>query len=230
MVADVVVLSKDRPDLFAACLAGVEAQGVDVHGILVDNGTDGTTAQLARDAGWTVLDYGRNTGFSEGNNLAFGHTRTGRVLLLNNDAVLHPGAIYALLGHDEGIVGTLITGSAGLVAHAGGLLWNGIPKHQGRHTHPEEWACHACDWVTFAAVMIRRDVIDDIGPMDEGYWYSFEDVDYCLTAAKAGHSIAVCADARVTHDEGQTRDNSLDGPNRDRFYTRWPRAARHLVG
>lgn len=220
---DVVVLSKDRPDLFTACLAHVVAQEVPYQGWLVDNGTDGKTAEVAERHGWNVISPGRNTGFSEGNNLAFAASSAERVLLLNNDACLHPGALSAMLAHDDGIVGAVIVNGRGVVGHAGGVLWRGIPKHRGRGSAPSGWVCHSTEWVTFAAALISRDAFAAVGGLDEGYWYGFEDVDFCLAAQRSGFSTTVCADAVVTHDESQTRGPGGGDPgNRERFYRKWP--------
>ena len=46
------------------------------------------------------------------------------------------------------------------------------------------------DWISFACVLIRREVVEQIGPMDEGFFMYFEDVDYCLRARSAGWQIA----------------------------------------
>lgn len=226
MTVDIIVLSKDRPDLFATCLERVEAQNVDYQGWLVDNGTDGGTADLARSHGWNVITPGRNTGFSEGNNLAAAAASGERMLLLNNDAYLGRGALAAMLRHDEPVVGAVMTDGRGTVGHAGGTLYMGIPKHQGRGTAPTVWACHACEWVTFAAVLIAREAFNAVGGLDEGYWYGFEDVDFCLAAGRAGYPTVVCADALVAHRESQTRGPGGGDPkNRERFYQKWPREA-----
>ena len=42
------------------------------------------------------------------------------------------------------------------------------------------------DWVCGACMIIRREVIEAIGPLDEGYYTYFDDVDYCLNARRAG--------------------------------------------
>jgi N-acetylglucosaminyl-diphospho-decaprenol L-rhamnosyltransferase len=58
------------------------------------------------------------------------------------------------------------------------------------------------DWISFACVLIRRDVVSQIGPMDEGFFMYFEDVDYCLRARQAGWRIAYAPSARVVHLRG----------------------------
>jgi N-acetylglucosaminyl-diphospho-decaprenol L-rhamnosyltransferase len=58
------------------------------------------------------------------------------------------------------------------------------------------------EWISFACVLIRKDVISAIGPMDEGFFMYFEDVDYCLRARRAGWQIAYEPAARVVHLRG----------------------------
>lgn len=218
---DVIVLSRDRPDYFANCLASLADQGVDFHGVLVDNGTTDHSAGLAHKAGWDVLDFGRNTSFAEGNNLAIAHTEGERVVLINDDAELHTGCLKSLLGHDEAVVGCLSMTRVGTVNFAGGTLVRGMPWHEGRGTAPEMWYCRACDWVTFSCVCLSRDAVEDVGPLDEGYWYSYEDADWCLRARDKGYRPFVCADAVITHDEFGSRSRADDAANRQRFMSKW---------
>jgi N-acetylglucosaminyl-diphospho-decaprenol L-rhamnosyltransferase len=60
----------------------------------------------------------------------------------------------------------------------------------------------AIDWISFACVLIRREVIEQIGPMDEGFFMYFEDVDYSLRARGAGWQIGYVPAARVVHLRG----------------------------
>ena len=63
---------------------------------------------------------------------------------------------------------------------------------------------HACpvDWVAGASMIIRREVIEAIGPLDEGLYTYFDDVDYCLNASRAGWQIWYVPESRVVHLEG----------------------------
>jgi N-acetylglucosaminyl-diphospho-decaprenol L-rhamnosyltransferase len=58
------------------------------------------------------------------------------------------------------------------------------------------------EWISFACVLIRREVIAAIGPMDEGFFMYFEDVDYSRRARRAGWQIAYAPAARVVHLRG----------------------------
>jgi len=58
------------------------------------------------------------------------------------------------------------------------------------------------EWISFACVLIRNDVISAIGRMDEDFFMYFEDVDYCLRARTAGWQIAYEPAARVVHLRG----------------------------
>ena len=50
--------------------------------------------------------------------------------------------------------------------------------------------------------MVRREVLDAVGPLDEGFFLYFEEVDFCRRAHRAGWSCWLVADARVMHIEG----------------------------
>src|SRR5205085_8082984 len=70
--------------------------------------------------------------------------------------------------------------------------------------HPAQDRSHPCDWVSGACFAVRKEVIDRVGPLDEGYFLYFEEVDYCLRARRAGWSCWYVADARVVHHEGSS--------------------------
>ena len=178
-------------------------------------------------ADWVeLLPMPRNGGFAYGNNAAVARIREiapdfGAVVLLNPDTVVMPAAIERLaeyLHHQDGvgIAGALIEDESGrpvVSAHANpspmseltgaarlGLLsrWLGHDAVSG----PPARAAHACDWVSGACIAIRREVFDTVGPMDEGFFLYYEEVDFCLRAHQAGWSCWFLPEARVRHFEG----------------------------
>jgi GT2 family glycosyltransferase len=60
------------------------------------------------------------------------------------------------------------------------------------------------DWVSGACMIIRREVIEAIGLLDEGYFLYFEETDFILRARRAGWSCWHIPDARVVHYVGQS--------------------------
>jgi len=91
--------------------------------------------------------------------------------------------------------------------------------HFFRRRHRQECLCHidpaACrkhghsclcdvDWVSGAAMAIRREVWDAAGPLDERFRFYCQDIELCLRARKAGWRVAVVENARVVHAIGGT--------------------------
>ena len=233
-----VVVTRNRPDLFELAAASVEAQGLPIEGVVVDNGPDDETRRIAERMGWRYLTEGRNLSFARANNWALSEMAAERVLLLNNDALLEGGCLEALLGHDAAVVGSLIVHPDGSVEHAGVRVpttETDGPYHLGRGDAPDRWIgrCEATQATTFAAAVVRRRAYLDAGGMDEEYWYGFEDVDLCLRIRERGGEVITCRDARVVHEEKTTRGDEFDEQNFERFRRIWlssGRAAAVLAG
>lgn len=233
----VVVLSRNRPDLFVACAASVGLVGgpsVVRQAVLVQHGKDAETEAAAAERGWAMAKPGRNLSYAAGNNLgvAMLTPEVTHALLLNNDAVLTDGALDAMwAARTRGaIVGAVtIQPATGEVSHAGGTFraqGEGplAPDHMGRGTPPETHEHDVrCYWATFAAVLIERGLWDELGGLDEDFWYSFEDVDFCLRARekRGPGNVWVAAGARVLHPEHGTRTGVEDRRNGQVFATKW---------
>ena len=66
------------------------------------------------------------------------------------------------------------------------------------------------DWVDGACFMIRREVIEQIGPLDEQYFLYAEELDWCFNARKAGWAIAAVPAAEMIHHLGQSSSQVSD--------------------
>ncbi len=84
------------------------------------------------------------------------------------------------------------------------------PAEANRQRTPEGpmWHRHSClcdvDWVSGAAMAIRREVWDAAGPLDERFRFYCQDIELCVRARKAGWRVAVVENARVVHAIGGT--------------------------
>jgi GT2 family glycosyltransferase len=239
-VISVVTLTKDRPDLFLGLAENLRDASPQVEKIVVQNGTDQETVDIAKEHGFTIIDDGVNHSFSVGNNKAVERATGEFVLLLNNDARIKPGTLdlfEELARHPRiNLVGSFILDTVGKVNHAGGGFFhkNMMPVHYGRKSDPDS---HVSDrwvpWVTFACVLIRRSLYQELGGLSEEYYYSYEDVDFCLRALERGIQSLVPRNAVVVHNEGTTRDPfTCDPKNATVFHNKWVQTRRilHALG
>lgn len=200
--------------------------------IVVDNLSPDDSAEVIAAAiaerGWgawaTVLKAGRNGGFSAGNNAGIVSVDAGLYLLLNPDTVVRPGALAGLrLFMDEnpkvGICALRLEDPDGTPqggAHAfptplrelqRGARLGALDRRLGPLTSPEprdpaQGRPRRCDWVSGAAFCVRREVFEQTGLMDEGFFLYFEEVDMCRRASRDGWEVWAAPVGRIVHLEG----------------------------
>ncbi len=183
--------------------------------------------KLKRWSSWvTVRPLERNGGFAFGNNASILKALElteplEYVILLNPDTVVLSGAIKSLAEFMDahplvGIAGSRLENADGSLecsAHrfpsplgelSGaarlGVLNRVLHRNADQPTPPA--AAYSCDWVSGACMIVRRQVLEDIGLMDEGYFLYFEEVDFCRRAHQAGWQCWYVPDSRVIHLEG----------------------------
>jgi GT2 family glycosyltransferase len=195
-----------------SCLQSLAEQDYPALQIVVvdNNSTDDSVAHI-REAFPSVemLQSPANHGFAAGCNLG---TRLALersaafVWLLNNDTVVPPDTLTKLIAaasdSQTGMVGTVLR-----YAHnpAKVQAWGGgsIVRSMGfaRHFYAPA-ALDSNSYLTFASVLLRRELLQGVGLLDEGYFMYFEDADLSFRARAAGWRLAVAADTAVLHKEG----------------------------
>jgi GT2 family glycosyltransferase/glycosyltransferase involved in cell wall biosynthesis len=210
--------------------------------IVVDNGSgDLPAARIAAAApGVRIITAGVNLGFSGGTNLGVrGALGAGgehdaapaaeRVLLINSDAIVPPDAIERLeaaLESDEtaGIVApALLARSAPETVTSLGIEYDTRTGRMrqagfGRSASEIVASAHRVDAVSGCVMLVKADVFDRIGLLADEYFFSFEDLDFCLRARRAGFSILLAGDAVAYHEGG--RSIGARSPRRHYFATR----------
>ena len=152
------------------------------------------------------------------------------ILLLNNDTeVISPDWIQEMLMYsqrkDVGAVGAKLYYPDNTIQHAGlgiGLLAVAGHLHRGfERNHPGYMGrliyAQNLSAVTAACVMIRRDVWDEIGGLDESFAVAFNDVDMCMRIRKAGYLIVWTPYAELYHYESKSRGLEDTQEKRKRF-------------
>jgi len=203
--------------------------------VVVDNASEDGSADMveAEYPEFVLLRQYTNLGFTGGHNLAIKEARGRDVALLNSDTIVHRGAVSRVISYmqshpDVGIVGPKLLNPDGSlqlscrrfpnpVAAAFRNTWLGRMFPNNRYlreylmTDFEHDAPREVDWVSGAALFIRREVIDSIGLLDDEYFMYCEDVDYCKRAWNAGWKVMYLPDAVITHAIGRSSDQA---PNR----------------
>jgi N-acetylglucosaminyl-diphospho-decaprenol L-rhamnosyltransferase len=140
------------------------------------------------------------------------------VLLLNPDTIVRPGATRALVQFmdnqpEVGIAGSRLEDPdvtpqiSAFRFHTltsefeRGIRLGIVTKLLSSSVVAPPVPQHACptDWVAGASMIVRREVFDAIGLLDEKYFMYFEEVDFCLAAKKAGWPCWYVPESRVVH-------------------------------
>lgn len=227
----IVILNYRTPKLVVDCLASLESEvkiGRDTV-IVVDNASGDRSVEIIEAAiaenDWSewakLLPSPVNGGFSAGNNVGIQSVKADAYLLLNSDTIVRNGAIDSLLKAME------TYREAGLISPR--LEWPDETPQISCFRYHSPWSELIASaatapvtqlfqkfdvpipvsnvpfepqWTSFACVLVRREVIEQIGLMDEGYFMYYDDVDYCRRARNAGWKILHWPEARVVHLRG----------------------------
>jgi GT2 family glycosyltransferase len=162
------------------------------------------------------------------------------VLLVNSDVVLAPDAIQQLLSAAQtdatlGIVAPVLRSreepdhiaSAGIIFS----LRTGRMRHRAagqRVLRLPAGRVHIVDAVSGCVMLIRREVFERSGLLDEAYFFSFEDIDFCLRARIAGFRTGCAQEAFAYHEGGRTIGRR--SPRRVYFATRNHLRLAHRAG
>jgi GT2 family glycosyltransferase len=232
----VITVNYNSGDVIFDCLRAVfrNTCAVTLEYFVVDNAShpDGTLDRIAAEfPAVHILRNAANLGFAAGCNVAL-ERATGRfVLLLNPDTTVRPQALdrmVAFLGErpDVAVLGSPLVGPDG---RDQGVAGRGFPTPLaalfGRTTLLTRWfpgnrfssrfssshdatrqEPYACDWVSGACMMVRREAVERVGMLDPGYFFMWEDADWCFRLKQAGWLVYCSHEAGVVHREGSSRN------------------------
>ncbi|MEX2080911.1 MAG: glycosyltransferase family 2 protein [Dehalococcoidia bacterium] len=196
--------------------------------VVIDNASGDTTAVAVREAfpAVTMVENERNVGFAAAANQGIAALPDKQVVALLNpdtvilDAHLANAAAFMEQVTNVGVVGVRIENRDGTlqpscrqfpshltaVFNRHSLLTKLIPGNRWSSRYlMTDWS-HAevrdVDWVAFSCALIHRRSLDSVGVLDEGYFFSIEDVDYCRRVQDAGLRVVYFPTARVQHRVG----------------------------
>lgn len=218
---DIIILTwNDGALLRRATESALASEGVRVHVVVVDNGSN-AALDLPVDERIDVLRNPINRGVATGRNQGVRAGRAPYVCILDSDARLEPQSLRRLvdgLTPDVGLTGPVFVGQS--PAASGGRAPTFTTKVRralnltseyeaaDRPAAPADRASGDVDFVIGACQVMRRSVFETVGGIDETYFYGPEDVDFCLRIRAAGWRIRQL-DAPVHHPPRRRNKNLI---------------------
>jgi GT2 family glycosyltransferase len=252
-----VIPTHRRTDLVDCCLRSLKRHEPDFSrwkAVLVHDGgprevRDWLTARYGADPQVCLILKDRNEGFSKAVNagIALGLQMGARRLVLTNDDIEFIQPLIDAMerafasGRQIGIVGAKLVHRDGLIQHGGFTRLGNMMGHRFHGmagAHPP--ANVPGDFVVTGALMaLDAGMVRQIGPLDDGYFMAFEDVDYCVTAMRADWRVLYWPDVSAIHAEGATRGRTdrekgqfltmAERNGRYRFFAKWGASFKECV-
>lgn len=229
-----VILNTNRRADTLACLESLAANDYPRHQALVlDNASTDGSVEAIRSAFPNVhlLGLPQNLGYAGNNNVGIQaalEQQADWVFVLNEDVVLAPGTLTRLMEVAEseariGVVGPLVYhhDEPAVIQSAGGILTAQWLSHHRGQNEPDTGQYprpQTVDWISGCAILVRRQVIEQVGALDERFFYYWEETEWCLRARRAGWQVVLAPQAKLWH-KGVQRDYR-PGPNITYYWVR----------
>jgi len=230
MRLSVITVSWNVSKLLDVALETLKAdlQGIEAEVFVIDNASaDDSVEMVRRKHPWVnLIANEENLGFAKANNQAMRMAKGNYIFLLNPDTEVRPGAIAELLKFLEehpkaGIVAPQLINSDGSIQRSCrafptfiAMLYELMGLSKMFPNDPRFGAYKMLDFEhdelrevdqpEGAALLLRREVIDQVGILDEGFFMLFEEVDWCYRIKQAGWQIWFDPAAKIVHHYGQS--------------------------
>ncbi len=233
LVFIVILNTNRRADTCALLASLVKTTYGNYRVLILDNASTDGSVQAIRTSFPDVQlhELERNLGYAGNNNVGIGEALAQGadwVFVLNEDTILDPECLSELVAAGEssssiGIVGPMVYhhDEPAVIQSAGGRLgryWQSEHIGQNEVDHGQYPATREVDWISGCAILVRRDVIEQVGMLDERFFYYWEETEWCLRAKESGWRIVHVPSARIWH-KGVQR-NYQPGPNVTYYATR----------
>jgi len=209
VLASIIIVNWNAKVFLKGCLESILSQSfTDYEIILVDNASSDDSVDFVKDnfPQVKIIQNNKNIGFAEGNNIGIKNSHGEIIVLFNPDAVADKNWLSKLvdvLQSSKKIAA--VTGKMYYLGDQYGkdavfCTWSKIDPYSATpyNFHNNE-PVSKVDYLSGAAMVIKRDVFEKIGLMDSDYFLYFEETDLCARMIRAGYDLMYVPDAIVWH-------------------------------
>ncbi len=220
-----IIVNYNAGPLLRKCLDSLLACPLDIEIIVVDNASSDASLDGLQDLSQVcVIRNPTNVGFAAACNIGVQASSAPFLLFLNPDCFFQPDPLAPLLaalqsGDRVGMVGGLLVNEDGTEQGSGRRAvptpWRSLVRAFGLQRFANRWPKLFYDFhlhkqplpdgpieveaISGACMLVKRDAMEDVGLLDEGYFLHCEDLDWCMRFRQKGWKILFVPDARISH-------------------------------
>lgn len=206
----IIIVNWNTGDLLENCIKSIEEKTKDVKYeiIVFDNASEDDSAKRSFEkySSVNIIYSNDNLGFAKGNNLAFKKAKGKFILLLNPDTYIKNNAIdnaYKFISRrkDDILLGAKLLNSDSTIQFSSCKFPTVINMILKKYVNSEEnhKITHETDWVMGAFMMLKSELYNRIGKLDEDFFMYSEDLDLCYQIKRINGKVIHFADAEVIH-------------------------------
>ncbi len=213
--------------------SNLKPETVQLETIVVDNASSDNSVEMLRTEfpSVRVIENKTNVGFSCANNQALAVAQGRYLFLLNPDTELRPNTLQTLFDYAEanprvGIIGPELFYGDGTLQSSrrrfptlatafleSTKLQQWFPRNRVLARYymldTSDDATQQVDWINGSAMFARREMYEQVGGFDEGFFMYSEELDWCYRAKQAGWQIVYLPTAQITHYEGKSSEQAV---------------------
>ncbi len=228
MFFSIIIVNYNTKDLLKNCLKNIFniCLGNNYEVIIIDNNScDGSIEMLRGDFKDKInlIINNKNSGFGRANNLAVKKTKGDYLFFLNSDTIINNDVLIILADFIKtdgriGVVGPLLLkedGKEQAYSHGNFLNLFTIVIEKFKKRLVEKNNYFEVDWVSGAALIVKKEIFEEVGGFDENFFMYFEDQDLCKRIKNLNYKIIVFPLIKIIHLGGKSI-HKID--KRKRFY------------
>jgi GT2 family glycosyltransferase len=188
--------------------------------IVVDNGStdDSVSAICNKFPDVRIISNDLNLGFAKANNQGLAAGRGRYFLLLNSDTLVLPDALNRLVAvadHNPGvgIIGPKLLNMDGTLQKSWATFptfWSELigKNFRRRHSVANSQFAYEVDWIMGACMLVRSEIVTDVGMLDEDYFMYSEETDWCYRTKRKGWKVWYLSNSEIYHLGGGSANRS----------------------